>query len=105
MEKDNTKSIIAFVLFAMLLVGVYFWGKYKKAKELAASNTGAKPATGTAGATIAANTVAGKVKDNYYPYGSGKIYFEERDPSTYKTTELLSFTPDLSVKSAFKSLN
>lgn len=105
MKNDNPKYIIALVLIILLFVGIYIWDKYKKAAGIIAANAAAIPGTAATPVSIAANTIAGAVRDNYYPYGNGKIYFEDRDPSTYKTAELLSFTPDMAARSAFKSLN
>jgi len=105
MKDDNSKYIIALVLFVGLFVGLYFWVKYKKATEqttTVGANSGTPSATQ---GTIAANTIAGTVTDKYFEYGSGKIYFADRAPSSYKTAELLSFTPDMATRSAFKSLN
>ena len=99
MKKENVKFLILPVLMILAYVAWYYWNKSKNAVAaiVAASGTTAAQA-----GTIAANTNAGLVSDKYYEYGSGKIYFEDRKPSTYKTVELLSFTPDLNARSAFK---
>lgn len=104
MKNENTKYWIIGII-ALSVAAWYFWDKVKEVAAATAEKVSSQATPAPAPATIAANTTAGAVRDNYYTYGSGKIYFEDRDPSTYKTPELLSFTPNMATRSAFKSLN
>jgi len=97
MKKENVKFLILPIFLILAYVAWYFWNK---SKNVIIVNAPVKLAT------IASQTISGAKPEKFYPYGAGGLYFSDRDPSTYKTGELLSFTPEaLSARSAFKSVN
>jgi hypothetical protein len=112
----KTSRFVTFLLLAGAgAIAWYLWDKHEKEKAAATSipsgsssssqgAPAAAPAVGTAPVTIASQTAPGASNQKFYPYGNGGFYFEDLDPSTYKTTELLNFTSRLNSQSAFKSI-
>ena len=102
MKNENAKYLILPILMVLGFVAWYYWHKSKMVLAAFASQsteTTTAATTDTATPTIAASSE--KVK--FYPYGMGGVFFSDRDPSTYKSVELLNFTPNLATQSAFKS--